>query len=144
MNLQIRRAYRDDFIEVFELLKQLWPDKELNKLKLQEVFAKALDSENQQMIISEVDSQIVGFCSLTIKNNLWAAGNLGHVDELITDEHYRGIGIGSHLLEQITVIAKEHDCIKIELDSALHRTNSHAFYQKIGFENRGLIFSKPL
>ena len=51
------------------------------------------------MIVAESLDQIVGFCSLTIKNNLWQAGNLGHIDELVVDEKYRGQRIGIQLID---------------------------------------------
>lgn len=91
-----------------------------------------------------INEKLVGFCSLTIKNNLWQAGNLGHVDELVIDKDYRGKGYGKELIDSITQIAKDLKCKRIELDSAFHRKGAHSFYESIGYENRAYLFSQKL
>ncbi len=144
MNLEIRICKQDDFPAIFKLLKTLWIDLDLKFETLQIVYRKAIISENQKLIVGIINNQIVGFCSLTIKNNLWQAGNLGHVDELVVDENIRGQGIGKKLIERITEIAQENSCKKIELDSAFHRRNAHSFYESIGYKNRAYLFSKTL
>jgi len=75
---------------------------------------------------------------------LWLAGKLGHVDEIVVDESFRGQGIGKKLMERITEIAKENSCKRIELDSAFHRKNAHGFYKSIGYEIIAYLFSKTL
>jgi len=48
------------------------------------------------------------------------------------------------MLEELAKLAEKHHCRRIELDSAFHRETAHRFYQGLGFENRGLVFSRPL
>lgn len=81
---------------------------------------------------------------MTIKNNLWQEGFLAHLDELVVNSAHRGCGLGSQLLEAMISLAKERGCVRVELDSAFHRTEAHAFYECRGFENRAYLFSKPL
>lgn len=111
---------------------------------MKQVFEKGICSEHQHYLCVEVDKRIVGFCSLTVKNNLWQQGNLGHIDELVVEESFRRKGIGTELLHRLIRVAEEKGCRRIELDSALHRTKAHGFYEKNGFENRALLFSKIL
>jgi ribosomal protein S18 acetylase RimI-like enzyme len=141
-DFQIRLCTKDDYASVFELLKQLWTDMPSNYETLQIVYTDALKSDKQKFIVGLIDNKIVGFCSLTIKNNLWQAGNLGHIDELIVDKTFRKQGIGRKLIDEITVIAKENDCKRIELDSAFYRKEAHQFYKDLGYENRAYLFSK--
>lgn len=142
--VQIRKCSEADFNEVLMLLRQLWPDKPLNTRSLQSVYDIALSSENQKYICAVEDSKIVGFGSLTIKNNLWQEGRLGHIDELVVDNDYRGKGIGRQLLAQLIVLAKEQKCKRVELDTAFHRKEAHHFYEQQGFENRAYLFSMVL
>ena len=144
MKLNIRQAQRADFGEVFGLLQQLWADSNLDYDLLLGVYNKAIDSEVQKLIIGELDKKIISFCSLTIKNSLWQAGNLGHIDELIIDKEYRNIGFGKEMMDSITIIAKELNCRRIELDSAFYRKEAHEFYVALGYENRAYLFSKSL
>jgi glucosamine-phosphate N-acetyltransferase len=90
------------------------------------------------------NENVAGFCSLTIKNNLWQAGYLGHIDELVVSKGKRGLGIGSALLAAIIGIAKEVGCSRVELDSAFHRAEAHGFYEQQGFEKRAYLFSRSL
>ena len=142
MDIIIRLCNKEDFISIFGLLCQLWPDMDLNYEKLQEVYNQAIVSDKQKLIVGIVKVNIVGFCSLTIKNSLWQAGNLGYIDELVIDKSFRGQGIGKKLIYKITEIAKENRCKRIELDTAFHRKDAHRFYEKSGYIKRAYKFSK--
>ena len=144
MKLNIRQVRKDDFNEIFELLRQLWADSKLDYDLLMGVYNKAVDSETQKMIVGELDDKIIGFCSLTIKNNLWQAGNLGHIDELIIAQEHRKKGFGKLMMDSIALIAKNLKCKRIELDSAFYRKEAHKFYESVGYENRAYLFSKSL
>ena len=111
---------------------------------LKKVYERGLMGNSQVYLCATDGENVVGFASLTIKNNLWQAANLGHIDELVVDEKYRGCGLGRQLLNEIIAEARQRGCARVDLDSAFHRTKAHEFYQRHGFENRGYLFSKPL
>ncbi len=142
--VKIRECRREDFDSVFPLLRQLWPDNELDAASLGKVFNGALESDAQVYLCATDGEDVIGFVSLTVKNNLWQAAKLGHVDELIVDEKYRGHGLGARLLNEIMAHAERQGCARIELDSAFHRKSAHRFYEQHGFENRAYLFSKNL
>jgi ribosomal protein S18 acetylase RimI-like enzyme len=144
MNFNIREANLTDFNSIYLLLRQLWPKLDLNYEQLEQIYRTAVDSDRQWLIVGESENQIIGFCSLNIKNNLWQAGSLGHIDELVIDEKQRGKGYGRALIRAITEIARKNGCKRIELDSAFHRESAHDFYESLGFENRAYLFSKKL
>ena len=120
-DFQIRYCTENDYEAVYELLRQLWADTIPDRDALRTAYTKAVASKSQMLIVARVGPRLAGFCSLTVKNNLWQAGNLGHIDELVVDGCFRGKGVGSRLLEEITKIARENGCKRIELDSAFHR-----------------------
>ena len=126
------------------LLHQLWPGKPLDTASLQAVFNRALASESQVYLCAADGRHVIGFGSLTVKNNLWHEGFLGHVDELVVDSEFRGQGIGTRLLEQLLAAARQRQCRRVELDSAFHREQAHQFYQRQGFESRAFLFSKVI
>jgi GNAT superfamily N-acetyltransferase len=144
MFLEVRYCKPADFDKILILLQQLWPDQALDKITLQEIYCRALNNDLQKLIVCVGNGHIVGFCSLTIKNNFWQAGRLANVDELVVDVNHRGSGIGTKLMERITEIAMEHNCVRIELDSSFHREEAHQFYLNIGFKARAYLFTKPL
>jgi glucosamine-phosphate N-acetyltransferase len=140
--IQIDACREDDFEQILGLLKQLWPDRSLDKKKLRQAFLRGLKSKMQCYLCARIEKNIVGFASLMMKNSLWQQGYVGHIDELIVDKQYRGKGIGSKFLEHITKVAKKKGCRRIELDSAFERKDAHKFYKRNDFENRAFLFSK--
>ena len=140
----IRNAQGKDFNSIFLLLSQLWPDKKLDKTTLKKIYASLLNSNHEEAFCAEINEQIVGFCTLSIRDSLWQRGSMGHICELIVDETFRGKKIGTNLIKKASSIAKKRGCKKIELDSAFHRKKAHNFYKKIGFKNRAYLFSKDL
>ena len=137
---QIRKCHSEDFDDVASLLRQLWPEKRLDAASLRMVFQRAVTSESQTYLCVIDGERIVGFGSLTLKNNLWQQGYLAHIDELVVDSDYRGRGIGTQLLNQLVRLARDRGCRRVELDSAFHREQAHQFYQQHGFENRAFLF----
>jgi GNAT superfamily N-acetyltransferase len=144
MTLKIRACTPHDFTSVFVLLGQLWPEKKLDEAALRAVYERALASDKQHLIVGIIKDRIVGFCSLSVKNNFWKAGYVGNVDELVVDKDHRGKGIGKKLMNRIEQIAVHNQCEQIELDSSFHRKEAHVFYENIGFKSRAYLFTKPL
>lgn len=142
--LEIRNTRREDFADVLDLLGQLWPDQTLDAEAIRQVFSSGLASERQVYLSACDGPRVVGFASLVINNSLWHAGNLAHVDELVVDAAHRGAGVGTRLLECVAEEARRRGCTRLELDSAFHRTRAHAFYERLGFERRALVFSKAI
>jgi ribosomal protein S18 acetylase RimI-like enzyme len=141
---KIRYVTVSDFDPIFELLKQLWTYKNLDKKEMREMFEINLNSSHITYICSIEEDLITGFCSLTVKNNLWLQAFLGNIDELVVDEKYRKKGIGKALMDEITKIARQKGCVQLELDSSFHREEAHKFYRNLGFESRALLFTKEL
>jgi GNAT superfamily N-acetyltransferase len=144
MDVSIRYFEAGDFDQVFGLLKQLWSYKELDYEGMKKMLDHNLVAEDHFYIVAADGAQVVGFCSLSVKRNLWLQDFLGNVDEMVVDENYRGQGIGKKLMQRITEIAIENNCKQLELESSFHREKAHAFYEELGFEKRAFLFSKPL
>ena len=141
---QIRKCVSADFQPIAGLLVQLWPNKPQNLGKLRIAFDRALQSTAQRYVCAVENGEIIGFCSLSFKNSLWQEAMLGSVDELVVAEPFRGQGIGGALLDYVIDIASKTGCSRIELDSAFHRTEAHAFYERRGFEKRAFLFTMAL
>jgi ribosomal protein S18 acetylase RimI-like enzyme len=142
--VEIRIATKEDFDGIFLLLQQLWPNKELDKNALMTVFRRGLDYRSNIYFCAEINSTVVGFCSLIIRNSLWQEGFLGYIDELVVDKSFRGRDIGSNLMNEAMDNAKEKGCKRLELDSAFENEDAHRFYERLGLEKRAHLFSKEL
>lgn len=140
----VRRCASADFDGVVPLLRELWPDNQLDLAALRVVWGSALTSASQVYVCATDSDSVVGFGSLSWKNNLWQEGLLAHVDELVVQSQHRGKGVGTKILGYLTDLARAKGCKRLELDSAHHRTGAHEFYAAQGFKNRASVFSKSL
>ncbi|MGE5456930.1 MAG: GNAT family N-acetyltransferase [Methanococcaceae archaeon] len=140
----IREATLNDFDEIFKLLEQLWPDKELSREVLMQVFSAALKAPYNIYLCTEINGRIAGFCSLVITESLMVDGLAGHINELVIDEFFRGTGIGTELLEAAIAAAKSRGCKRIGLNSAFFRKEAHEFYLNRGLIKSAYFFSKEL
>jgi GNAT superfamily N-acetyltransferase len=144
IDVSIATPGKEDFDEVFLLLKQLWPIKRFKKEKLKTIFIQGLHDPRYAFLVAKHDGKVVGFASLRVKRSFWDEGVSGYIDELVVDKRYRGRGIGKRLLEDIIKIARKMSCKRVELDSASYRKRAHSFYRSQGFGNWSLLFSKDI
>lgn len=78
---------------------------------------------------------------------LWTIHNdapLAWLTGLIVLDSARGKGIGSLLLGRAEEWAQQKGAHKISLSSALHRVDTHSYYDNRGYERSGLRFTKKL
>jgi len=143
-SISIAPCGKHEFSQILSLLAQLWPDKELHVGRLRAVFERGIASSTQYYIGARAEAGLIGFGSLTIKNNLWLEGNMANIDELVVDAEYRGRKIGTRLVGELVREARARGCSRIELDSAFHRQAAHHFYESLSFERRAYLFSKRL
>jgi GNAT superfamily N-acetyltransferase len=78
----------------------------------------AMSSASQTYVCAIVANRVIGFGSLSWKNNLWQNGLLAHVDELVVHSQHRGRGVGARILGHLTDVARAKGCKRLELDSA--------------------------
>jgi len=144
MNTCIRQATEGDFYNVYPLFEQLWPNKELDRVALKEVFNRGVNSNTDELLCLIYEKELVGFCAYAIVNNLWQAGYISYMYVMVVDEKHRGKGFGSRLIAESIKESRKRGLKRLELDSAFHREKAHEFYLKLGFEKRAFLFSYPL
>lgn len=144
MTIQIRPVVKGDIDSILPLIQQLWPKKKIHLHQIQSLIQQQLLSRNHHLVVAEQQNRVVGFGSLSRKINLWTEGMLGHIDELVVDDREQQRGIGTIILNYIIEMGLQLGCRRIELDSAYHRKQAHQFYQRKGFVNRAILFSKQV
>jgi ribosomal protein S18 acetylase RimI-like enzyme len=140
----IRECTIRDFNDIFLLLQQIWPNKELHSDALKKIFKQKLDSEASTYFCTESDGKVIGFCSVEVNSCFWREGLVGYINELVVDKQWRRQGIGTELLQNAFNYAKTRGCKSVELDSAFYRKEAHELYLKLGFEKRAYLFYKEL
>lgn len=144
MNVSVRDAAPRDFERTIELFQQLWPGKTLDRKRLYTVYHQILSSDVYRMVCAEEAGRVIGFCATAILPNFWQEGPILYITTMIIDEKHRAQGIGTALIREIEDIARTRGCKRIELESAFHRIDAHAFYEKMGFEKRAYFYSREV
>jgi GNAT superfamily N-acetyltransferase len=144
MNVTVKKSEESDFVEVYPLFEQLWPNKELDKNALKTVFNRGVNSSTDELLCLVCAGEVIGFCAYAIVNNLWQAGYISYMYAMVVDEKFRGKGFGTMLINEAIQDSKNKGLKRLELDSAFHREKAHEFYMKLGFEKRAFLFSHPL
>ncbi len=79
--------------------------------------------------------KLICSCALAVIPNLTRSGRpYGLVENVITHPDHRGAGYGGRILSHAVGHAWQHDCYKVMLLTGSKRPQTHAFYQRAGFE----------
>ncbi len=106
--------------------------------QLSQVFANGA-----RMSVAINDEQVVGVAIWRVIVNTYE-GHQFYVDDLVTDALHRSQGIGKALLANLELLARQHNCDVLTLDSGTQRTRAHAFYFREGMHIPSFCFRKKL
>ncbi len=131
----------DEMMESLLLVNQLYPDIDAQSLKSSLV--EMVDCNNYQMLAVFSNDEMVGVCGYWILKMLYC-GRYMQISNFVTDEKYRGQGVGNAIIKYLENYAKELKCDKFVLDSNVLNQDPHSLFFKHGFYIRGLHFMKDL
>ncbi|MBB5637958.1 ribosomal protein S18 acetylase RimI-like enzyme [Pedobacter cryoconitis] len=98
-------------------------------------FENIMADSNQELTVAIVNEEIVGTFQLTFIQYLNFQGGLrAQIEAVRTNSKYRGLGIGTKLIEYGIKRAKSKNCHVIQLTSDKTRKNAIRFYEKLGFK----------
>lgn len=134
MNIKfvVRKAVISDAEDIYYINKTSLGyeyDFEKQKRKIEAV----LNDETQIIFVAESDNKVVGYIHL-VNYDVIYADNFKNCLGLAVDNDYKRNGIGSALLKQAEIWAKENGAVGIRLCSGVERVNAHKFYESQGYE----------
>lgn len=68
----------------------------------------------------------------------------GLLEDVFVEETHRKQGLGTDLVHEVILVAKEKKCYKLICTSRHSRPQVHAWYEKLGFKNYGKEFRMDL
>ena len=101
-------------------------DKQKHKLE------QVLNDNTQAVFVADIGGKVVGYIHLANYDVLYA-DNYKNCLGLAVDNNYKRMGIGSALLKQAEIWAKENGAVGIRLCSGVEREKAHKFYLSQGF-----------
>ena len=141
--IKIKQVTISDLNRVYELLNELYCgkiDHEGFVIRYNEKLSKT-DSYN---IVALFDNKIVGVCTSDLQTKLRRAKKQCFIEDLIVDQNYRNIGVGTSLLKNVIEFAKQQDCEVVKLSSFISNVNAHKLYEKNGFVKQSYEFKLNL
>ena len=106
---------------------------------------RALDDEpDQQILVADRHGCLVGLLALDLMYSLPLGARTCRITALAVADGEQRRGVGRLLLREAETRARQAGAARIELTSATHRHDAHAFYRACGFGESALRFLKRL
>ena len=90
----------------------------------------ALESDDVEVLVTDVDGAIAGFCTVYDDIDSVRFGRRAWVEELAVHPEQRSRGIGKALLDAAKDWGRERGATHLELDSSEKRPDAHRFYER--------------
>ena len=145
--MEIRAARTDDWPGVAALLAELGrPDVRGadDEAEHAAAFGRFLERDDALALVAEDNGEIVGFVDLMFLQRLNFLTPQAWIPDLVVADSARGRGIGRALLAEAEELAVARGCWSMSLESASWRTESHAFYEHVGWRDSGKAFIRVL
>lgn len=138
--VNIRRCTAADFAAAIPLMAELGYPVDAA------TFAKRFDAvsanPDDAVFVADEAGKLLGLIAVHSFEMLHRPGRLGRITSLVVSEAARGRGIGRQLLTSAENHLRALGCIKLEVTSAAHRNDAHAFYASHGYEEQRVRFVK--
>jgi GNAT superfamily N-acetyltransferase len=108
------------------------------RAKMQRVFAGGA-----RMVVATQGDAVCGLAVWRVLENT-AIGVHLYVDDLVSDEAQRSLGVGHALMQWLEQRARALSCVALVLDSGTQRTRAHRFYFREGMAVVCFNFMKDL
>jgi GNAT superfamily N-acetyltransferase len=140
--VDLRGAVPADADDVAALLTQLgYP---CEAAEAAERIAIVQGNDCQALVVARSRGAVCGLLSLDFMYYLPLGTTTCRVTALVVDDDARGQGIGRLLLRDAERRARQGGAARLEVTSAGHRTEAHAFYRACGFSEGAVRFVKLL
>ena len=135
MNIVIRDAIKEDVGQMLNLIKELAEfEKALHEVELSE--SDLLESgfgikPAYKSFVAEVDGKIAGMALVYPRYSTWKGESL-HLEDLIVNQKFRGLGIGTALLDEVVKYGHELGVRRINWEVLDWNEPAIAFYENKG------------
>ena len=140
--IQIRNACLEDSPAIARLMSQLGYSMTSDEMK--ERLKVILSDSDYMTFVAEIETEIVGMIGIGIGRYYERNGAYGRALALVVDEKWRGQGIGKFLVLEAESWFRERGVASVIVNSGKQRHEAHRFYRRLGYEETGLRFVKPL
>lgn len=104
---------------------------------------REMQSEGYRLAYLEAEGRVVAVAGYRTLTNFFMGRHL-YVEDLVTDDEFRGQGYGQTMLDWLRAQAAADGCAFLDLDSGTQRGRAHKFYFAQGCNIVAYHFGLPL
>jgi Leucine-rich repeat (LRR) protein len=139
--ITIEEAMREDLAQMAHLLSELFSieaDFDVDYEKQLSGITKLFELEGTVLLVARHDEKVVGM--LTMQRLISSAEGdvIGQIEDLVVEESYRKMGVGSRLINKMRFLAQEYGYKRTQLVADLDNAQAHHFYSRRGFRRTNL------
>jgi glucosamine-phosphate N-acetyltransferase len=123
------KGYIDVLSQLSEISKNLMTENKFN------IFIDELSSNIHIFIIYDMNkNKVVGTGTIIIESKIiHNFGKVGHIEDIVVDSDYRGVGLGKIIIKYLLDYAKSNNCYKVILMAS---DENIEFYKKLGLKKK--------
>eukprot|EP00792_Barthelona_sp_PAP020_P010780 TRINITY_DN4492_c0_g1_i1.p1 TRINITY_DN4492_c0_g1~~TRINITY_DN4492_c0_g1_i1.p1 ORF type:complete len:147 (+),score=41.11 TRINITY_DN4492_c0_g1_i1:145-585(+) len=138
MDIHFRTLQTED-IHILELLNQLTTVGSISENEFIKQYSKIFQNPHHHVLVGTVvtngTEKIICCGTLLVELKfIHRCSSVGHIEDIVVDESYRGLGIGKQLIKELINTARNEGCYKCLADCGNHNIG---FYEKCGMNVHG-------
>ena len=141
LDVELRRAQRDDLVRIVELLAadQLGATRDgIASAEDLEPYLRAFEAIDtdpaQLLVVATVDGAVIGTMQLSFIPGLARRGSLrAQIEAVRVADRYRSRGLGEAMFRWAIDEAGRRGCSLVQLTTDKSRADAHRFYARLGF-----------
>lgn len=142
MSLILRQAHTGDEPDIVALI-QILAAAEGDHIPLTEAYAaQYLLSAPGAILLAEQDRQVVGLLSYSLRPNLYHAGLVALIEELVVLPAMRGQGIGGRLLAEALQQIAALGCAEVSVTTMPGNAGAIRFYRRHGLVDEAVYLER--
>jgi GNAT superfamily N-acetyltransferase len=122
---------------------EVWARRERRGDPLEDSFARALEDQQQRVLLGTLDGVAVGFGAAHIET-LADGGLLGVVDEVYVDPGARELGVGELLMETLVDWCRDRGCFGVDSLALPGDRATKNFFESFGLVARAIVVHRRL
>ncbi len=140
----------DEFIEIFPVLKQLGQletPETLESLTIKKSWDQYLKSreQNYRLYMAKSTTEILGVVGLRICDDPLNNGKpYAIINNLVVEEDYRNLGIGTDILERAELVAQKEKCDLCTISFLNGNKDAKKLYENLGYSSISQIMIKEI
>lgn len=140
MKILIRAPQKKDIPAIVQLIAELASTAGETSPITPAYVSQYLASSSSWILLAEVEGDVVGLLSYSIRPDLYHAGNCCLVEELIVKAACRNQGIGTALMKEL--LARLAGCVEVSVGVMTENTEALKFYRRQGLDEEAVLLEK--